>query len=79
MVFGVLLVEDEGDGHTEIRPEGVNEHGPTHICGMVDVQVDSLVGGVEYELKECDDDELERTRPSQDCTHCDEGCRTCEV
>ena len=74
MVLGVLAVENKGHCQPKVRPKSVNQHGPAHICGVVDVQVDGFVGRVEHELKEGDDDELERTGSSQDCPHGNESC-----
>ena len=62
MVLSVLPVQEERDAQSEIRPEGVNDHGPAHICSLVDVKVDSFVGRVEHDFEKRDDDELEGAR-----------------
>ena len=47
----------------------MDEHGAADVSRHEDMNIQSLVARVEDELKECDDDELERGGLSEDCPH----------
>ena len=58
MFLGLLVVENEGSGHSKVGTKRVNEHGAANVRSLQDMYVQGLVGGVEHDLKECHNDEL---------------------
>ena len=57
----------------------MDEHGAPDVCSLQHVDVEGLVGRIEHDLEEGDDDQLEGTGSTQHCPHCDQNCSCCKV
>ena len=79
MVGGLPVVEHEGDSQSKVGTKGVDDHGASHISRLQDMDIQGLVGRVEHQFKEGNDDQLEGAGPTQYCSHCDQHCCCCEV
>ena len=66
MISCLFLVHHGGHSQAEVGPKGVDGHGPAHIGSLEDKGVQGLIGRVEHDLKEGDDDHLEGTGLPQD-------------
>ena len=79
VVLCFLVPEHQGNRQPKVGTECVNQHGATDVRSHEHVHVQSFVGGVEHELEECDDDELEGGGPPENCSHSDENSGTGKV
>ena len=79
MVCCLLVVEHAGDSHSKVSSKGVDEHGAPDVCSLQHVDVEGLVGRIEHDLEEGDDDQLEGTGSTEHCPHCDQNCSCCKV
>lgn len=59
VVARLFPVKHHRAGKAKIGAEGVDYHGPTHICRLEQVNIEGVVSRVEDDLQKGDDQELE--------------------
>lgn len=79
IIFCFLVIENQRNSQTEISSKCMYQHGATNICCHKDVYIEGLVAGVEHELKECNNEQLEWRGSSEDSPHCNENCCSSKV
>ena len=74
MITSLLVEKDSGSSKTKVGTKSVNDHGASNVCRLENIAVKSLIGSIEDDFKQGNDDKLEVTDTAKKRTHRDEHC-----
>ena len=74
MITSLLVEKNSGSSETKVGTKSVNDHGATNVRRLEKIAVKSLIGNIEDNFKQGNDNKLEVTDATKKCTHRDEHC-----
>ena len=74
MIASLLAEKDSGSSKAKVGTESVDDDGTSNVCRLENMAVESFIDSVEDDFKQGNDDQLEVTDTTEQCTHRDENC-----